>query len=130
MFMETVNEESIINLLKENGIKAAEEYFPNNTPMPYAVILTPSATIDGSDDMEIRFTRQTYRVELYTMSKKDPVRKKFKRIFSEIVAPLIDGTITYDESSFGKGVCYMTACEFETYEQYYDEEEEEEITNG
>ena len=108
-----VNEGVIINALADEGIKAAEEYFPNSTPFPYAVVLVPEADVEGSDNYEIVMIRQQYRVELYTKTKKDPLRRKFKRVMVEIGGE----NIRFIENSYGKGNCYLTACEFETLQQ-------------
>ena len=116
-----VDEGVIINALADAGIKAAEEYFPNSTPFPYAVVLVPEADVEGSDNYEIVMIRQQYRVELYTKTKKDLLRRKFKRVMLEIGGE----NIHFIENSYGKGNCYLTACEFETLQRVDFSEDEE-----
>ena len=116
-----IDEDVIINVLAEKGIKAGEEYFPSETPFPYAVVLVPESVIEGSDNYEIALVRQQFRVELFTRSKKDPLRRKFKQAMLELGG----GDITFFEASYGKGVYYMTACEFEVLQQEDFSEEEE-----
>lgn len=117
-----IDEDVIINVLAEKGIKAGEEYFPNKTPFPYAVVLVPEGNVEGSDNYEIALLRQQFRVELYTVSKKDRLRKKFKRAMLELGGD----NITFSETSYGKGICYLTACEFDVLQQedFSDDEEE------
>lgn len=116
-----VDEGVIINVLAEKGIRAAEEYFPNTTQFPYAVVLVPEGDVEGSDNYEIVLMRQQFRVELFTKAKNDPLRRKFKRAMIEIGGE----NIRFIEESYGKGNCYLTACEFETLEQVDFSEDEE-----
>lgn len=118
-----IDEDVIINVLAEKGIKADEEYFPNTTPFPYAVVLVPEGSVEGSDNYEIAMIRQQFRVELYTKSKKDRLRRKFKHAMLELGG----NDITFFETSYGKGNCYLTACEFEVLQQEDFSEDEEEV---
>lgn len=116
-----VDEGVIINVLEEKGIRVAEEYFPNTTKFPYAVVLVPEGDVEGSDNYEIVLMRQQFRVELFTGAKNDPLRRKFKRAMIEIGGE----NIRFIEESYGKGNCYLTACEFETLQQVDLSEDEE-----
>lgn len=118
-----IYEADIIGALKDVGINAAEEYFPADMPMPYAVVLVPAAVLDASDGCEIMFVQQTYRVELFTKSKSDPQRNKFKRAMARLGGPDTE----FEEESYGKGSCYMTACEFTDLHtpDFLDDESEE-----
>lgn len=118
-----ITEGVIINALGEVGIKAAEEYYPNDMPYPYAVVLVPEGAVEGSDGYEIVLIRQTFRVELFTKSKKDPLRNKFKRA----MLALEGSDITFEENSYGKGNCYLTACEFTDLRQLDLSDDEEVI---
>lgn len=120
--MEEIYEQDIIDALNEAGIKAAEEYFPSDMPLPYAVVLVPNAITDSSDMNEIVLIQQTFRVELYTRSKKDPLRNKFKRVMTRLCTQPPE----FDEDSYGKGG-YMTACTFTDLHSpdFFDDESEE-----
>lgn len=121
--MEEIYEQDIIDALNEAGIKAAEEYFPSDMPLPYAVVLVPESVTDASDMNEIIFIQQTFRVELYTRSKNDPLRNKFKRVMTGLCVPPIE----FEEESYGKGGGYMTACTFTDLHSpdFFDDESEE-----
>ena len=108
-----INEAVILGALSALGITAAEEYFPDKTPLPYAVVLTPSAEFDGDDFMQIVTCIQTFRVELYTKSKGDPLRQMFIRSMLELGGR----DYSMEEYSFGKGNGYMTAIEFSDFRQ-------------
>lgn len=108
-----MNAEDIIDLLKANGIdKVSDEYFPNETEMPYAVVLTPNAkTVTPDMGGGLGEKMQRFRIELYTKSKKDPARALFESIILGNICP--DGAFDHDEESYGKGRMYMTAIEFD-----------------
>lgn len=119
-----ITESVIIDALGEEGIKAAEEYYPSEMPMPYAVVLVPESEIDASDQYELAFVRQRFRAELYTKTKADPLRNKFKRIMLSLGGMDIE----FEEQSYGKGRCYLTACEFSALNNadFMNDDEEEE----
>lgn len=105
--------DEIVELLEENGIAAAAEYFPDGTEMPYAAVLTTSSQIECSDMgayKEIFAENVTFRIELFTLSRSDPARKKFKTL---IINKIPVDKFTIEEQSFGQNYGYMTAIEFE-----------------
>lgn len=108
-----ITADDIVRLLEDNGITAADEYFPNDTEMPYAVVLTPSSRIECPDTggMQRIISRAvTFRIELFTLSRSDPVRQRFMEL---IVTSMPADSFETDEQSFGANYGYMTAIEFE-----------------
>lgn len=104
--------EELVELLRGNGIKAAEEYFPEGAQLPYAVVLEAEGSSDGPDMcVGLLEITQRFRIELYTKSKKDPIRKEFRRIIHENIAPL--DRFYYENESYGAGRMYLTAIEFD-----------------
>ncbi len=109
-----MNTQDIKELLEGVGIIAEEEYFGSEVDPPYAVILEPSAQIDCADLGIIISRVQRYRIELYTKSKKDPVRELFKQtIYGNVRAD----AFTEETESYGANRLFMTAIEFELLEE-------------
>ena len=109
-----MNAESIKELLENAGIMAEEEYFGNEVDPPYAIILEPSAQIDCADIGIIISRVQRYRIELYTRSKKDPIRELFKQLIYENIRA---DAFTEETESYGANRLFMTAIEFELLEE-------------
>lgn len=107
--MYDISAEAIIELIKERlGISAAEE-FPAEINPPYCLVLTPAARIEAADMGRIFSREQTYRIELYTRYKKDPLRDELQDlIYSEIPA----GEFNEEEGLSDIGRLYLTAIEF------------------
>ena len=111
-----ITEKEIINILEAAGIPAAEEYFPAETELPYAVVLTPTVIIDCPDMGGRHYVAgmtKSIRVELFTMSKADPVRKAFLDIM--LTQMPVDGIRIMNES-YGRNRMYLTAVEFDLEE--------------
>lgn len=106
----------IVKLLEKNGITATEEYFHDDVGYPYAVVLTPETIIECPDMggfADVFLKHVSYRVELFTQSKEDPVRERFIKI---MIKNMPTDTLRLEEASYGANAMYLTAVEFETEE--------------
>lgn len=101
---ETIDEEVISARLKTLQIPVSDEFFADSKKLPFAVYLTPSAEYSGADGYNMQ-REQLFRIELYTLSKKDPLRKKLFKLFRDI-------PFSVEEVSGGLKNYYLTAIEF------------------
>lgn len=107
--MNVISAAELVKLISDQlVIPAAEEYY-TETEAPYAVVLTPAARVSAADMGRIYARTQKYRLELYTKTKADPLRERFKDlIYSNVPACDFDE----DEESYKSDRLYMTAIEF------------------
>ncbi|MCM1523818.1 MAG: hypothetical protein NC120_05110 [Ruminococcus sp.] len=99
-----IDEDEIAERLSKLGIPFADEYFPDSKAAPYAVYTTPEAEYDGADMINL-YRKQTFRIELYTASKRDPLRRKLFELFEDV-------PFHVDEVSGGMKNFYVTAITF------------------
>lgn len=99
-----IDETVIAERLKTLGIPYADEYFPDSKNAPYVVYTTPEADYGGADGYNL--TRvQTFQIELFTSTKKDPHRGKLFELFSDV-------PFHVSEVSGGMKNFYLTAITF------------------
>ena len=111
--IDNVAAEEIVKLIGDVlGIPAAEEFY-TKTEAPYAAVLTPAARVSAPDMGRYYARTQRYRIELYTKTKADTLRERFKDlIYSTIPA----GEFDEEEVSYSSDRLYLTAIEFEIME--------------
>lgn len=108
-----IDEAEIERRLAKLNVPFAAEYFPDSKNYPYVVYLTPSATYYGADGVNLK-RDQRFRVELYTATKKDKLRKKLFELFNDV-------PFEVEEISGGQKNYYVTVIEFEqTLDLEYD----------
>lgn len=111
--MNIISAEEIVKLISDYlKIPAAEEYY-TKTEAPYAAVLTPAARVTAPDMGGIYVRTQRYRVELYTKTKADPLRGKFKDLIYSVIPA---GEFEEEEESYSADRLYMTAIEFDIME--------------
>ena len=107
--MDNVAAEEIVKLIGDVlGIPAAEEFYTKTE-----AVLTPAARVSAPDMGRYYARTQRYRIELYTKTKADTLRERFKDlIYSTIPA----GEFDEEEVSYSSDRLYLTAIEFEIME--------------
>ena len=107
--MNIISAEEIVKLISDFlQIPAAEEYY-TKTEAPYAAVLTPAARVSAPDMGGIYVRTQRYRIELYTKTKADPLRGKFKDLIYSVIPA---GDFIEEEQSYRDVRLYLTAVEF------------------
>lgn len=107
--MSEVTAAEIVKLISDYlKIPCAEEYFTEVQP-PYAVVLTPEAKVFAPDMGGCYARTQGYRIELYTKSKADPLRDRFKDLIYSVIPA---GDFIEEEQSYRDVRLYLTAVEF------------------
>ena len=99
-----IDEAVIEERLSTLGIPFAAEYFADSKKLPFAVYLTPAALYSGADGYNMQ-REQRFRIELYTLSKKDTLRRKLFQLFRDV-------PFEVEEESGGQKNYYLTAIEF------------------
>ena len=115
---EIIDEGVIERRLKSLNIPVTDEYFADSKKVPFCVYLTPSAHYDGADGCNMQ-REQNFRIELYTLSKKSPLRKKLFDLFR-------DTPFDVEEESGGQKNYYLTAIEFSVTLDLEDDDDVEE----
>lgn len=73
-----------------------EEYFSDETPVPYIVVTTPEAEYYGDDDMN-RFRRQTIVIGVFALNKYDEIIERVRKYFAGVPYKYREMTISYNQ---------------------------------
>lgn len=115
---EIIDEGVIEERLNSLHIPITDEYFADSKNLPFCVYLTPSAHYSGADGINTQ-REQMFRIELYTKSKKSPLRQKLFDLFNDV-------EFDVEEESGGQKNYYLTAIEFSSLLDLDSEYEDEE----